>query len=64
MGERDQLGQRRHPARVQLFQAGGMTQLSRPVQREHQLSVDRLFGPQGAVIVEYRDTLGLVHEIG
>ena len=34
-----------------------MAQLGRPVQREDQLGVHRLLGPQGAVVVEYSDTV-------
>jgi len=36
-----------------------MTQFGRPVQRERQLSVHGLFGPQRAVVVEHGDPLGL-----
>ncbi len=40
-----------------------MTELGRPVQRKHQLSVYGLLGPQGAVVVEYRDAVALGDEI-
>src|SRR6185437_14372697 len=40
VGEGQQLEQGFHPARVQLFQAGGMAQLGGAVQREDQLGVD------------------------
>ena len=63
MGERQQLHQGRHPARVQLFEAGGMTQLSRPVQRKNQLGVHGLFRPQRAVVVEHRDAVPLGNEV-
>jgi len=63
VGERQQLHQGRHPARVQLFQAGGMTQLGRPVQREYQLGVHGPLGPQRAVIVEHRDAVPLGDEV-
>ncbi len=63
MGERHQLHQGRHPARVQLFQAGRMTQLGRPVQRKYQLGVHGLLGPQCAVIIEHRDAVPLGDEV-
>ena len=63
VSELDQLNQGRHAARVQLFQAGGMTQLGRPVQREDQLRVHGLLGPQRAVVVENRDPLLLRNEV-
>jgi hypothetical protein len=48
VGESHQLGQRGHPAGVQLLEAGGVTQLGRPVDGKGQLGVQRLFRPQGA----------------
>ena len=41
-----------------------MPQLGGPVQGEDQLGVDRLLGPQRAVVVEHGDALGLRHEVG
>ena len=63
VSELDQLNQGRHAARVQRFQAGGMTQLGRPVQREHELRVHGLLGPQRAVVVEDRDPVRLRDEV-
>jgi hypothetical protein len=40
-----------------------MTKLGRPVQREDQLRVHGLLGPQRAVIVEHRDTVPLRDEV-
>jgi hypothetical protein len=64
VGERHQLDQGTHPAGMQLFEAGGMTELGRPVDRKGQLGVHRLFCPQRAVIVEYRDAIRLGDEFG
>ena len=41
-----------------------MAQLGRPVQREDQLGVPGLLGPQRAVVVEYRDAVPLGDESG
>ena len=40
-----------------------MAQLGGAVQREDQLGVDGLLGPQRAVIVEYRDAVPLGNEV-
>ena len=41
-----------------------MAQLGRPVQREDQLGVRGLFGPQRAVVVEDRDAVAFRDEVG
>jgi hypothetical protein len=38
--------------------------LSDPLHREGELEIDRLLGPQGAVVVEHRDPFGRRHEVG
>ena len=63
VGKGQQLDQGFHPARVQLFQAGGMAQLGGAVQCEDQLGVHGLFRPQRAVIVEHRDAVPLGDEV-
>jgi len=63
VGERHQLDQGLHAARAQFREVGGMAQLGRPVQREDQLGVHGLLGPQRAVVVEYRDAVAFGDEI-
>jgi hypothetical protein len=50
------------PTGFQFFQGRRLPQLRRSVHGEGQLGVHGRLGPQGAVIVEHRDTVGLRYE--